>query len=358
MSGDFTASAATDSIGRYAFDGLWYGLGLQVTPSVASIDIEAVSSLDASAVLGYLVQIETLTANQQIAADVSGDGSVSAEDASRILKMVVGGPGSLPTPLWRFVPESATIDSLPGTLLDLDFAGILRGDVTGNWCPTPPCALQSRGDLAWSGVGEWHDGQFEVTVGVADAGSRGLEFDLTYDSSKLRFLGVEVPSAGLWETSHTDGVVAVAGATAAPWTAGQPVVIARFEPARTPARRTQVEIESLRIDEGAWQSRTLQVPGLTATEAWIGFDLRVAPNPSRGSVTLSIQGAEGPLRIDIFDVAGRKVRTYAVTPDAAGARELVWDRHDGGGLNVADGMYFLRAVTDGRTVTKRVVLVR
>ena len=359
LQGGLTASASTDSVGRYSFDGLWYGLGFVLTPSYENDDIDAVSSLDVSLVLRYLVQLETLDARQRVAGDITGDGTLSAEDASRILKMIVVGPEALPSPLWLFQPATVVEDSLPGSMNDVDFIGILRGDVTGNWCPDPPCpAPAPRTDYAWSSLGQWTDGTFIVTVRVDDAGSLGLEFALDYDQDTMRFLGLDTQGGGLWETAATPGRVAVAGATAQPWTAGEPTVVARFAPARTPPRRTQIAISALRIDEGARQERSVPVPGLSVREGLVDFDVHVAPNPARGEVALSIVGAAGPVRVDVFDVAGRRVRAYGVTPDLDGKHTLIWDRRDGAGSRVANGIYFLRAVVEDRLITRRIVLVQ
>jgi hypothetical protein len=70
-----------------------------------------------------------------------------------------------------------------------------------------------------------------------------------------------------------------------------------------------------------------------------------------------VVGARGPIRIDVFDVAGRRIRAYGGIPDAEGRRALVWDRRDGGGSRVVDGVYFLRATAGERLVTRRIVLV-
>lgn len=360
IQGAVHTTATSDSTGAYTFSGLWYGAAFTITPTYANEAIDAVSALDASLVLQSLVQLVSLTPQQQVAADLTGDGTVSAEDASKILIMVVGGPGSLPSPLWLFTPASAHVDSLAAPLANVDFVGTLRGDVTGNWCPTNPCPLRQRGsDVAWSGSGVWNDGSFALTFRLDGAGARGVDFRLLYDANNLTFLGAETQGAGLWQTSATSGQLAVAGATAVPWRAGEAAVVARFAPVRTPARRTQVQISSLRIDEGPAQSRSVEVPGiLTPREGLADFDVSILPNPARSQVTLSIVGATAPVQLDVFDVAGRRIRAFGVTPDASGSGTMTWDRRDGAGSSVANGIYFMRATTGQRVVTKRIVVMR
>jgi hypothetical protein len=359
LSGPIDATTTSGADGRYGFDNLWYGFDLSITPTFDDPSTDGVSAFDASLVLAHLVESTTLDANQRIAADLTGDGTVSAEDASRILRVAVGDETAVPSPLWQFQPEAAVVDSLPGTMTDLDFAGILRGDVSGDWCATDPCTGEGgRSGLAWSGAGAWKGGVFEVVVRVEDAGARSLEFELLYDANVLRFAAFDSEGGGLWATSESEGRASIAGATAPAWPAGKPVVVARLEPIVVPARRTEVTISGLRIDERDPETRVVHVlPHPRPAERFVDFDVHVSPNPGRDAVTLAVVGARGPIRIDVFDVAGRRIRAYGGIPDAEGRRALVWDRRDGGGSRVVDGVYFLRATAGERLVTRRIVLV-
>lgn len=68
------------------------------------------------------------------------------------------------------------------------------------------------------------------------------------------------------------------------------------------------------------------------------------PNPSRGPVTLSIAQREaGPVRIEVVDVGGRRVRAAELPSAGAGPRLWLWDGRDGRGARVAPGAYRVRA---------------
>ena len=68
------------------------------------------------------------------------------------------------------------------------------------------------------------------------------------------------------------------------------------------------------------------------------------PNPSRGPVTLSIAQREaGPVRIEVVDVGGRRVRAAELPPASAGPRLWLWDGRDDRGARVAPGAYRVRA---------------
>src|SRR5262249_24376901 len=59
------------------------------------------------------------------------------------------------------------------------------------------------------------------------------------------------------------------------------------------------------------------------------------PNPSRGSVSLTVHAADaGAIRIAIADVAGRSVRRVSLADAGSGPRTWLWDGLDAKGLRV------------------------
>lgn len=84
------------------------------------------------------------------------------------------------------------------------------------------------------------------------------------------------------------------------------------------------------------------------------------PNPFRTETWLSLEvGAPGPVKVAVFDAAGRQVRTIANRSFAAGQHRLAWDGRDERGGSMPGGIYFVRALTAtyGSEV-KRIVKVR
>ncbi len=87
-----------------------------------------------------------------------------------------------------------------------------------------------------------------------------------------------------------------------------------------------------------------------------GTVLRLWPNPFRGALRVAYdlpRPEEG--RLEIFDVAGRRVRSFEVR-GAGGV--LVWDGRDDRGASQSTGIYYLRLRTAARTETHRVLLLR
>jgi hypothetical protein len=146
LQGD-TASDSTQSdsgTGDYAFLDL-PGENMTVTPSKVG-DLNGISSLDASRISQSRVGLYTLSARQEIAADVSGNGSVSSYDASLVSQLRVSIITRFPVAEstgsdWAFDPVERSYAPLDGDRTGQDYLGILYGDVTGNW--SPPGGLSS-----------------------------------------------------------------------------------------------------------------------------------------------------------------------------------------------------------------------
>ena len=156
-------TAMTDPNGAYVFSDPGEG-SCAIEPSKLGAFNGALSALDATWVLQYVVGLRSFDANQVLACDVTGDGTVSSLDATRILQLVAGLRNRLPVAEscgsdWVFVPVPApapnqhiiapqtapqcsagaiVFDALSSPVEAQDFLALLFGDCTGNWqMPTP-----------------------------------------------------------------------------------------------------------------------------------------------------------------------------------------------------------------------------
>jgi hypothetical protein len=85
----------------------------------------------------------------------------------------------------------------------------------------------------------------------------------------------------------------------------------------------------------------------------------VRPNPSRGSTSLRFTLPQaGRARLELLDLAGRRLRTLADGPLAAGPHDAVWDGRDERGVTVAAGLYWARLESAGVSTVRRLVRVR
>lgn len=85
----------------------------------------------------------------------------------------------------------------------------------------------------------------------------------------------------------------------------------------------------------------------------------VAPNPLRGPGTVAYSlSRSGPVSIHVYGIDGRRVRTLFSGLQAAGAHTARWDALDTAGQPVAPGAYFVVMHAEGRTLTRRAVVLR
>jgi hypothetical protein len=83
------------------------------------------------------------------------------------------------------------------------------------------------------------------------------------------------------------------------------------------------------------------------------------PNPFNPVTTIAFSlAAPGNVRVDVYDVAGRKVRSLIEEELGAGEHAAVWDGRDDLGEDAASGVYFYRVVTDGYMARRKMVLLR
>jgi hypothetical protein len=88
-----------------------------------------------------------------------------------------------------------------------------------------------------------------------------------------------------------------------------------------------------------------------------GLVLRTAPNPFRSTAAVSFTLERDPahVRLRIFDVRGRRVRSLLDAPASAGEHRLAWDGRDESGRETAPGLYLLLLETPRGVARSRLV---
>lgn len=91
-----------------------------------------------------------------------------------------------------------------------------------------------------------------------------------------------------------------------------------------------------------------------------GLVARIYPNPLNPTGRLSFTAHRaGPLRVMLFDVAGRMVRVLADEGRAeAGPREIAFDGMSDRGVPLATGIYFYRIEAAGDVITGRIAIAK
>ena len=90
------------------------------------------------------------------------------------------------------------------------------------------------------------------------------------------------------------------------------------------------------------------------------LDLLVSPNPTiAGGTTFTIRADRaGVAKLSAFDLRGRLVRRFDDMTITAGLRVIHWDGSDSAGHALAPGIYLVNLEMEGRSVTRRVSIVR
>ncbi len=88
--------------------------------------------------------------------------------------------------------------------------------------------------------------------------------------------------------------------------------------------------------------------------------LEACPNPFNPftKIRYSVGEGAGRVRLQVYDVAGRLVRTLVDAPVGIGRHEAVWDGRDVRGREVASGAYICRMESDVYSHTTKIVLLR
>ena len=83
-----------------------------------------------------------------------------------------------------------------------------------------------------------------------------------------------------------------------------------------------------------------------------------APNPSSGATTINYSlKVPNHVRIDLYDVSGRKVRALVDGVQSAGGHSISWDGISDAGNRVKSGVYFCQMTAGGWTSHRRLVIV-
>ncbi|MFB3907538.1 MAG: FlgD immunoglobulin-like domain containing protein [Candidatus Eisenbacteria bacterium] len=83
------------------------------------------------------------------------------------------------------------------------------------------------------------------------------------------------------------------------------------------------------------------------------------PNPFNPRTAISFRlAARGPVKIEIEDVTGRRVRTLVDARMDPGPHEVVWDGRDDADRPVASGVYWVRMATEGFESNRKMVVLK
>ncbi len=118
-------------------------------------------------------------------------------------------------------------------------------------------------------------------------------------------------------------------------------------------------LHDLRSSDGEVLSRGLSLLPPFAGEPAPFRLLPAFPNPSRGESSIFFAlDTQAAVRLDLFDVAGRRVRSLVDALITPGHHAVRFDGRDDRRLDLPAGVYYCRLTAGGRSANQRLVLIR
>ena len=88
-------------------------------------------------------------------------------------------------------------------------------------------------------------------------------------------------------------------------------------------------------------------------------NLKNFPNPFNPTTTIEFELTKtSETNVTIYNVKGEKVKSLADERMEAGKQRLMWTGKDDKGKKVSSGVYFYKISTDGKTETKKMLLIK
>jgi hypothetical protein len=89
------------------------------------------------------------------------------------------------------------------------------------------------------------------------------------------------------------------------------------------------------------------------------YQLTNYPNPFNPETKIVLNlPEEGNVKLEIYNIKGQKVKTLLDCYMSPGRSEMIWNGEDDNGKRVSSGIYFYQFVTDKKTITKKMILIK
>ena len=349
---DGTTLVATDTTvagGAYSFAGVTGGI--TYTVNVSKTDGWPSSAVLASdALLAARSSVDTtvtLTALQTLAADVTGNGNVTAGDALQILRRVVGQITSFAIADWQFESNTIAVASLSVTV---NVKGIAAGDVNASATTLPKKSKVTV--ISGKNVNISLNSKFELPVSINAAQAVGaFTLRFTYPVQMMTFKSVK-SNVGIISYAE-DNKISIAWAQMPGERSlkdGEtPTIVFVFKATKAFARSASA---GLTLDNGEIVNvfgKNMADASVNMSQAEVAIPLTFAlsqnyPNPFNPSTIIEYQlPVKGNVTLTIFNTLGQRVVTLIDNQEVeAGSYKTRWNAK-----NLASGIYFYSLRVEG-----------
>ncbi|MBN62681.1 MAG: hypothetical protein CME20_15095, partial [Gemmatimonadetes bacterium] len=197
---------------------------------------------------------------------------------------------------------------------------------------------------------------------------RGYAAVIEYDPRSFRFVeasdrrsALRGGRPALLMLEEAEGRVLVSGSrTAGAGAVEGPLAELYFAPLH-PESEGVFRIREARVRTAAGDfGQVLDLDQLAARQTPAAFALQPNfPNPFNPATTIPYQLAvDAPVRLEVFDILGQKIKTLVAENQPAGFHRAVWDSRDDGGRPVAAGVYFYRLQAGDFNRVRKLLLLK
>ncbi|UCE20110.1 MAG: T9SS type A sorting domain-containing protein [Gemmatimonadota bacterium] len=315
---------------NYDVENIWF---IRVMYGDVGLD-EEIEVTDAQKILLWIVQQISLTNYQLVMAEVSGNGTVTAYDASLILQYI-----------------QDIIECFPVQ------------EVCPPSCPKP---VVFSGDAEVAMGGLLRSGPIvRIPIYVKNAeGVFSAKIAGKYDLKNLEFIKItttELSKEYLMEYNERNGEVLIAMASAKAVVSKAPMAYAHFRVIGDRGNNDDFTITEFQVNEGP----VFTSPAKPVTEHPQDFALNQNhPNPFNPETHISFQLLEisgqtsKHVTLKIYNALGQEVQTLMNEQKEPGYYTVTWDGIDNQGCEFSSGVYFYRLQAENIVQTKKMVLMR
>ena len=384
LSGSSSSSSLTSVAGRYQFSSVASG-DYDLMPSLTD-DVPGGTILDAVKMQRYIVGLDALTPYQMIAADMSDDCHVSVSDVVKLLRCIAHFPdrgcGD-----WVFVERALEIDdstwcpiadhistTMAGpSQMDLDFLGIRKGDIDGDYMTPPGTMAKSNGNAAEVTIRlddfiGTEDGTIIVPIIISnDDAVSGLEIHVEYDPDQLTFQNASSDLSCNWNANASGGYVHLAWADIAEpivRSDGWQVTQLRFQPRIGEFDPEAVSIGSAVAADLSGNGYRVSLGNGNNPKSEVSLPEQFIlgqnyPNPFNPTTSIEFSlPVASDVQLEVYNLLGRRVVTLLDQRMEAGLHRIDWNSHDATGRSVASGVYFYRIETAQFTASRKMLLLK
>ncbi|MBD3340005.1 MAG: T9SS type A sorting domain-containing protein [Candidatus Lokiarchaeota archaeon] len=371
LSGKSVLYDTTNVDGHYHFEKLSLGKYCTIASKENEIN-DAITPYDAALILQQVVDMRDFTPYQMIAADVSGNGDVSAYDASQILRYCVGiiprfpimqddshfwkfVPDNFPTSNtnWSIAPDSILYDSLNSDMNDQDFIGIVYGDPSGNWKPlagltTANKRVEKYINLEFGKVDLIENHAANIPILMEQTGGVfSIFLDLKYDKNIIEIINITKSenTKDLILTYNIKGnniKIALAGNKPIKENGAIVTIECHFKNIKDYAN--SISIIEGKVNEGDFYVNIEETAFNLLSKIPQKFKLcQNYPNPFNPETTINYQlPSSCDVTIDVYNLRGQLVKTIIDQNQSSGYYSTAWNGKDNDGRDVPSGLYLYR----------------